>query len=164
MTTTARQARVPAFGLAVLLLFACGGQESQTGADEAASEWTVEGTPNIGQKGSPGPDGKPLPAPVVSDELPPDFPVDVPRYPGAEVTGSRSSLGSGFSAGFKVGDDVEEVASFYSDSFAAQGWATDMRRTPEGTAVFAEKEKRSASVLVRAGGDKTEINLIVVER
>jgi len=162
--TTARQAWVPAFGFAVLLLIACGGQESQTATEEAQPDWTVEKTPSPNKPTGRGADGELMPPPVVSDSLPSDFPVDVPQYPGAEVEGSRTSAGSGFSARFKVGDNVEKVASFYSDSFAAQGWATDTRRTPEGTAVFAEKEKRSASVLVRAGGDETDINLIVVDR
>jgi hypothetical protein len=161
---TAHRVRVPAFGFAVLLLIACGSQESQTAAEESAPAWTVEGTPNLAQGNRPGPDGKPVPAPIVSDSLPSDFPVDVPQYPGAQVTQSRVSPGSGFSASFTVGDDVEKVASFYADGFAGHGWATDTKRSPEGTAVFAEKEKRSASALVSPGGDRTLVNLIVVDR
>lgn len=157
----ARWVPLAACGLAVCGLLACGGEKG----DEAPA-WTVEKTPNPTRAALPGPGEPPLPPLVVSESLPADFPADVPQYPGAKVKSSRSGGGAkgGFSASFGVGDDVEKVASFYADSFAAKGWATDTRRTPEGTAVFAEKDKRSASALVRPGGDETVVDLIVVVR
>jgi hypothetical protein len=145
---------VGAFGM-----FACGSEEPQ---EEASAAWTVEETPNpVKSPGVP----SDLPAVVVADSLPSNFPVDVPQYPGAKVKASRSAAGlPGMSVSFIAEDSVEKVIAFYSDTFAAQGWATDMRRTPEGTAVFAEKDKRSASALVRDGGEGTRIDVIVVDR
>jgi hypothetical protein len=162
VTAGARWVPLVACGLAVFGLVACGGEKK----DEAKPAWTVEETPNPARAGLPGPGEPPLPPLVVSESLPAGFPPDVPQYPGAKVKSSRSGGGAkgGFSVSFEVGDDAEKVASFYADSFAAKGWATDTRKTPEGTAVFAEKNKRSASALVRPGGDETVVDLIVVER
>jgi hypothetical protein len=150
-----------ACGLAAVAMIACSGEETP---QQPAAAWTVEETPNPAIK-RPKPGDPPLPAVVVAEALPPDFPVDVPQYPGAKVKASRSMPGrGGMTVSLAAGDTPDKIISFYSDTFAAQGWATDIRRTPEGSAVFAEKDNRSASALVRVGGGETLIDIIVVER
>ena len=153
-----RWVQLGAMGLAALGMFACGSEQPQ---EEASATWTVEETPNpVKSPGEPG-----QPPVVISDNLPSNFPVDVPQYPGAKVKTSRSTAGMpGISVSFSVKDPTDKVIAFYSDSFAAQGWATDMRRTPEGSAVFAEKGQRSASALVRKSGEGTLVDLIIIER
>ena len=54
--------------------------------------------------------------------------------------------------------------SYYADGFAAQGWSTDIRRTPEGDAIFADKDNRTVSAVVRPGGAGTLVDLVLVER
>jgi hypothetical protein len=162
VTGGARWVPLLACGLAVFGLLACGGEKGE----EPKAAWTVEETPNPTRAGIPGPGEQPLPPLVVTEALPADFPADVPQYPGAKVKSSRSGGGAktGFSLSLSTSDDVDKVVSFYADSFAAKGWATDTRRMPDSTAVFAEKSQRSASALVRPGGDETIVDLIVVER
>jgi len=158
VTAAARWGRLAACGIAAFSCFACGSEKPK---EEAGAEWSVEETPNpVKSPGEPG-----LPPVVIASELPDNFPADVPQYPGAKVETARSTEGMpGVSVSLSVPDPAEKVIAFYSDSFAAQGWATDLRRTPEGSAVFAEKENRSASALVRAGGNRTLVDLIVLER
>lgn len=164
MTAGARWFSLVACGLAMGWGIACGGEGEEKGGQSEAA-WKVEQTPSPARAGLPKPGEAPLPPVVVSESLPSDFPVDVPNYPGAKVKTARSGGGAqGFSASLASGDDVETVTAFYADGFAGQGWATDTRRTPEGTAIFAEKDKRSASAMVRPGAGETLIDLIVVER
>jgi hypothetical protein len=155
---------VCAAALAALLGVACGGGETEGAAGEQAEPapaWTVEATP------SPGAAVKPQAAAVaqpVSRELPADFPEDIPQYPGAEILGVRTAAGQGVSVSLATADDVEKVASYYADGFAAQGWATDIKRMPEGKAIFAEKDNRTSSAVVRSGDAGTLVDVIVVVR
>jgi hypothetical protein len=110
--------------------------------------------------------GSELPAELnVSSELPADFPADVPVYPGAEVVQARYSAaeGSSVSVAFSVKDDPEKVASFYADSLAAEGWSTDIKTTPEGQAIFADKTERRVAANVRKTEKGTQVELIIVE-
>jgi hypothetical protein len=158
---------VSAAALAALLGVACGGGETEGAAEgkaaqgEAAPAWTVEATPSPGAAVKPQSEAVPQP---VSRELPADFPEDVPQYPGAEIVGVRSAAGQGVSVSLTTADDVEKVASHFADGFAAQGWATDIKRMPEGKAIFAEKDNRTCSAIVRSGDTGTLVDLIVIVR
>jgi hypothetical protein len=104
-------------------------------------------------------------APMMATELPADFPKDVPQHPSARVIQARASRDQGLAVSFVLGgeDDADAVASFYADSFAAQGWSTDIRRTPDGQAIFADKGDRTASALVRPGDEGVLVDLIIVQ-
>jgi len=166
VTSDRRSIGVSAALLAVLAVAGCGGEEQAASpAGEEAAAWSVEGTPSPGKKGarpervtSGGP-----PKNAISS-LPPDFPGDVPQYPGADFKTGRTSTGQGLSMTLTSGDDFEKVASFYADGFAAEGWATDIRRTPEGKAIFAEKGNRSASAFVRGADEGTLVDLVLIVR
>jgi hypothetical protein len=145
--------------LATLVLgvvLACGG-DSQEAAPAA-------GAP--AEPSAPAAAAKPAPRittpPVFTTELPADFPTDVPLYPGAEVTQARVSAGMGMSVSFTTGDDVDKVASHYADSFAAEGWSTEIKPSPDGSAIFADKTERRVATMVRRMDEGTQIELIIV--
>jgi hypothetical protein len=58
-------------------------------------------------------------------------------------------------------ESVEDVASFYADAFAAQGWSTNVHESPEGRAIFANKEGRAAAAVVREGDEGTQVEMVV---
>jgi hypothetical protein len=95
--------------------------------------------------------------------LPADFPPDLPQYPGATVTKARSTPGTGLAVAWQTGDEPAKVASWYADSLAAQGWATQRTEAPDGVMVFADKGERSATFGVTTAEGKTQIDLLVVE-
>ncbi|MDJ0853093.1 MAG: hypothetical protein QNK04_32390 [Myxococcota bacterium] len=148
--------------LAIGLLGACGG-DSQESADAGKETWSVEATPSPGKEGAK---YQPPAMPPPAREIPSDFPEDMPRYPEADVRAARSAMGDGMSISLQSPDDVDKVAGYYADDFAAKGWATDIRRTADGHAIFAEKGDRSASALVRPGedGQGSQVEVIVVVR
>lgn len=161
----------PALAAAGLLALACGGDAQEPG-DAASSatgdkpSWTAEATPSPGKEGAE-PERPHVPnAASIGAKLPPNFPEDVPQYPGAEVSDARSVVGQGLAVSLTSDDDSDKVASFYADTFAARGWETDIRRTPDGHMIFADKGKRAASALVHPGADGagTQVELIVVAR
>jgi hypothetical protein len=164
--TDRRHTWAPAAALAVAGVLACGGDSEQATGPAGGGEkpgWTVEATPSPGKEGAAYPN-KGAVNPQETDTLPADFPEDVPQYPGAEVQSARTRAGEGMSVSLTSADDVDKVASYYADTFAARGWATDIRRTPKGQAIFADKGNRTASTLVRSEGGSTRVEVIVVAR
>ena len=143
--------------LALGLALACGGEK-----EEAAPAGK---TPAESWRPAPPPERRPPPSspPVVGRELPADFPADVPIYPGAKVVESRVSPSEGTSVTLSVGDDVDKVVSFYADGLAAQGWSTDIKKSPDGSVIFADKSDRHVGTMVRKTDDGTEIRLILVK-
>jgi hypothetical protein len=143
--------------LALGLALACGGdsQEAEPAAKAPEEAW----------KPAPPPELPPPPssAPVFTTELPADFPSDVPVYPDAKVVTARVSADEGTSATFLVEDDVEKVTSFYADSLAAEGWSTDIKAGPDGSAIFADKTERRVAAMVRSSEEGTQVELIIVQ-
>jgi hypothetical protein len=92
---------------------------------------------------------------VVSNELPADFPADVPRYPNAEVKSSRSSPKAGMSVVMSSRDPVDQVFQFLADQLAAEGWSTDIRDTPKGKVILADKGERTAVTQIASAKDGT---------
>jgi len=138
--------------LALGVVLACGGdsQEAAPAAKSGAPAATPTTKPRV------------TTPPVFMTELPADFPTDVPMYPGAEVTQARVSADKGLSVSLSTPDDAGKVASFYADSFAAQGWSTDIKPAPDGKAIFADKTERRVAAMVRRTDDGTQIELILV--
>jgi hypothetical protein len=135
------------------LALGCGGDTSETPAPDAGS--------------AAAPSGAPAAPPAIDDiwvaELPANFPEDVPRYPGADVTKARPSTEGGWSVGFSSPDDPAKVAAYFADAFAAQGWSTQRVDAPEGIMIFADKGDRSATYGVGTSEGKTQIDLLVIE-
>lgn len=143
---------VIAFGAAALAFaLGCG----QPPEDEKAA------TPS---KASPTPSGAAVnvnPRVVRSTELPANFPKDIPQHPEATVVESRATSDLGMSVIVVVKDDPDEVISYYADGLAAKGWSTDIRNMPDGSAVFADKEKRTAAVMVTETRRGSEVRILL---
>ena len=89
----------------------------------------------------------------VSGALPTDFPVDIPRYPGATViSGSSTAMGKG--ASFSTSDNAAMISDFYMTELPYQGW-TDVKRLSAGpaTSITASKDKRRLAIGVTKGND-----------
>jgi hypothetical protein len=66
-------------------------------------------------------------------------------------------------ADFVTDDDPAKVASYFADSFAAQGWATQSTESPDTRMLFADKGERSATIAVTSAEGKTRLELLLVE-
>lgn len=106
----------------------------------------------------------PSPGVTVSQHLPADFPSDVPLDQKSTVVETRVVGGQGVSVRMTSDDDVDTAARFYADGLAAQGWSTDIRKSPEGQMIFAQKGNRVAGYAVTPGPrGGSQISLIVAE-
>ena len=143
--------------LALGVALACGGDSQE--AEPAAK------APDEAWKPAPPPELPPPPssAPVLTTGLPADFPSDVPVYPDAKIVQARVSADEGTSATFLIEDDVEKVTSFYADGLAAEGWSTDIKAGPDGSAIFADKTERRVAAIVRSSEEGTRVELIIVQ-
>jgi len=150
-----RRIRLLALIGAVVIVGACGDQEQQS----------AETAPNAQLAPSELPlslDDRVELAKPRYEGLPDNYPSDVPRYPGVIVTHVKASGDNGLSVGMTSTDDVEKVAAFFADTFAAEGWGTDIKNTPNGRAIIAAKDNRNATALVRRNGDITNIDIILI--
>ncbi len=151
-----RRIRLLALIGAVVIVGACGDQEQQS----------AETAPNAQLAPSELPlslDDRVELAKPRYEGLPDNYPSDVPRYPGVIVTHVKASGDNGLSIGMTSTDDFEKVASFFADTFAAEGWGTDMKNTPNGRAIFADKGNRNATAMFIRSGDITRIDVIVIQ-
>ena len=155
MAVTFRAAVLGGAFLALALVVACGGSE------EPVSPALVIEKP--GEKRAPAPGAPSQPAVGAAVELPPGFPRDVPRHPTGRVGGVRMSGDQGISVTLEVAEPAAQVASYYADQFAAEGWSTQVRESQGGTAIFADKDNRSAAATVKETEAGAEVNIIVVE-
>ncbi len=142
--------------LALGVALGCGGDSQEAGPPAKA--------PDESWKPAPPPELPPPPSspPVFTTELPADFPSDVPVYPDAEIVQARVSADEGTSVTFLIEDDVEKVTSFYADSLAAEGWSTDIKAGPDGSAIFADKTERRVATMVRGTDEGTQVELIII--
>ena len=141
---------------AVLIVGACEGQEQQS-AETAPNTQLAPGEVPLSLE-----DRIEFAKPRY-EGLPDNYPSDVPRYPGVTVTLVKASGDSGLAIGMTSTDDLEKVASFFADTFAAEGWATDIRNTPNGRAIFADKDNRNATTLVRRNDDIISVDVILIQ-
>ena len=130
---------------------ACGGDTEETGSeaatqsDRARPETTKAGRMQWGT------------------ELPENFPDDVPRFPGARITKVQIAPDEGLAVTFATDEEINEVIDYFADSFAAEGWSTEVRDMAPGRAVFADKAQRFANVVTLRENDETPIVLILYE-
>ena len=154
--------------LVTATLIACGG--SDDAAPGATSDATPAAVPQAADAAAPqDADAAAPPAashrnPVLAKALPANFPSDVPVYADADVAWSRASTDLVVGARFSSDDAPSDVSGFYADEFAAQGWATEIRETPDGTLIIADKLTRKVVVSVTEDEDgRTQMNLLITE-
>ena len=92
--------------------------------------------------------------------LPPEFPSDVPRYPGAVLTGINSN-GSQIVASFETPDDPETVAERLKRDFIAGGWSAEVSIHDAGGSVSAGKQGREGIVMFNVRGGRTLVDFFV---
>ena len=154
MTVSIRLIAVAVGAVALALSAGCGQPpEQETSGTESAAAPSLPVAPAGGVVDSSGR--------VLTKDLPANFPDDVPRHPDAEVIQARATGDMGLAVSLVVKDDVDTVASFYADKFASEGWTTDVRHTPEGSAVFADKGKRTAAVMVHETKRGAQVELVL---
>ncbi|MBT37010.1 MAG: hypothetical protein CL938_00475 [Deltaproteobacteria bacterium] len=132
-------------------LVGCGGSEQSTSspADRATS-----GAPTTPEESEV----------IVTNDIPSGFPADIPEYPGADVLQGRSAGADGMTVKLETDDSVDEVNRFYGDTLAAQGWSTELRSSPTGTVVIADKDTRKLVVgISTTAAGRTRVDVIVVE-
>ena len=134
--------------LAVLLmatLIACGGSEES--APEPSAGGTPAAVPQASDAANPPPSSS-RKNPEVLRALPSNFPEDIPLYKDADVAFSRASADMAVSVRLFSDDAPSDVVGYYSDDFAAKGWATDIRVTPEGTLIIAPTHSSNMDSIV----------------
>lgn len=97
-----------------------------------------------------------------SDELPDNFPDDLPRYAGAKVLGSVTSDvegSSGTLVTFETDDSADDVGDFYSSTLEDKGWAIVTESNAGGAHIFLVTSGDTAASISVGGsdGDKTAI-------
>jgi hypothetical protein len=147
-------------GLIAIAASGCGSEESERAAAPAPQPEAAAPAP-AAAPAAPAPPETAEVAPEWSGELPPDFPEDVPRYPGSRVASARGTADMGVVVSFDSPDGIETVAKFYADGLAASGWQTQIQASSEGTLVIADKEGRQAHAFVHPGGQGTLVDIIV---
>ena len=160
MIRTARSLRGGFLGIGAwlsigaLVALGCGGEkkESPAAAPAAAPEATA------GQPAAPA-----AIADAWSSTLPADFPSDVPIYPASTVVKAKDAPESGIMVGWTTTDEPAKVASFFSDSLAAQGWSTQRVDGDDGIVVLADKGSRSITLVLSSAEGKTQIDLLLAQ-
>jgi hypothetical protein len=153
---------------AAIAVAGCGGdseESPQAAVTPAQPEAAAAAPAQPEQKGKPRPAGaRALDEVVTSKELPADFPADIPRYPGAEVKNSRISPKVGISVVMATQDPADQVFQFLADQLAAEGWSTDIRDTPDGRMILADKGERTTVTQVTSAKDGgTRIRVLVTQ-
>jgi hypothetical protein len=149
---------------AVAVMASCGGESEPPEAAPAAPQAPAAAPAEPGAAKQPRAGARQAAAAVISNELPADFPQDVPRYPGAEVKSSRTSPRAGMSVVMTTSDPPDKVSQFLADSLAAEGWSTDIREASKGKVILADKGERTAVTHVVSGKDGiTRIRVLVTQ-
>ncbi|OGG10310.1 hypothetical protein A2154_02625 [Candidatus Gottesmanbacteria bacterium RBG_16_43_7] len=96
--------------------------------------------------------------------LPPDWPKDVPVYPGSTVTYSGTNNPqtgeTGYSTVLTTNDDSQKVGAYYTKELPAQGWlVTGTQNIADTTVISATKDDRTLSMAAATEEGKTTITL-----
>jgi hypothetical protein len=95
-------------------------------------------------------------------KLPPDFPRDVPLYPGAEARMSLAGGEEGMVVTLTSEDEADEVFDFYRSKLESEGWSIEGEmRFGQQAMLHCAKEGRSASVTVSGSDEGSSITLAV---
>lgn len=107
------------------------------------------------------------------DELPDEFPDDVPMYDDAKIMASNKYSAEGkttFTVAYEVSADVKDVFDWYKEELQKDDWKIEgeslVTAQDQSTgAMGATKGERQANVAVTAGDDdsKTTVSVTVIE-
>jgi hypothetical protein len=170
--------------LAVLLLaLGCGGQDRSAAkapaepAEEPAAETTA---PPAAEPESPAaapapsgpvvartvtPDGEVFEAEYgKADQLPTDFPDDVPLYGNARPLSSMAAPDRGTVVNLRSSDSAAEMFAWYQQQYAAQGWEIEHAKQEHArSTLVARKGNRVSSIVILGVPGATQALLTVSE-
>lgn len=145
--------------LLLATLVACGDSDdsvSEAAATPAAVPQAADAAnaPSLGSANSP----------ILQGSLPDNFPEDVPVYETADIAFSRSSPDFAVAGRFYSDDGPDQVKAYYADDFSGKGWDIEIRETPDGSMIIADKmgRKAAATITVNAQG-RTQVDIMVTE-
>lgn len=105
-----------------------------------------------------------------SATIPDGFPSDVPLYDGDLVMSQKFDTEDGvaYNIGIKTSDGANDVAEWYSDEFASEGWTVTTESTNDtGDMVMisyqVEKDGRMAQVIIADEDGETQIAVTATE-
>jgi hypothetical protein len=151
-----------AAALSLLLVSACGGGDDTGSASDA-------GTPTANTVPAPSADTAPAaptrpPVPVTQNEIPSDFPEDIPTFPTAKPETSVLIPGKGGLVTFSSASEVAEIISFYKQALEEQGWTIEnVNEADLRTRITATKDGRTTDVVAARNDESTEILLSIQE-
>lgn len=94
---------------------------------------------------------------------PANLPDDVPQYADSEVAFVHMGADMTVSLRLWTDDEAADVTAYYADQLAANGWATEIRKGPDGNVVLADKPGRKLMLTVGKSedGERTQVDLVV---
>jgi len=169
---------------ALALALACSGEE-RTAAAPAPEEPPAAEQPDEEPAPAEAPETSatpaPPPGPVVArtvtpegevfeaeygkaDQLPTDFPDDVPLYGNARPMASMAAPGRGTIVNLRSSDPPADVFAWYQEQYLAQGWEIEHAKQEHArSTVVARKGNRVSSVVITAIPGATQALLTVAE-
>jgi MFS family permease len=103
----------------------------------------------------------------VSQELPADYPKDIPIYPKAQVTGFLAGSDGkveGSTSTFTTKNSVDEIAAYYESNLASQGWEVNKSELGNMVVFTMKKDGRDGGVTINPRENKTTDILINVAK
>jgi hypothetical protein len=181
-----RPLRAPASlaALVLALALACGGQEERGNAQAPAtpdSAPPAEAPASVEDPTAPAATPSAPSGPVVSrtlthdgeifeaeygkaDQLPSDFPDDVPLYANARPLSSMASRDHGTVVNLRSADPPAAVYAWYREHYAAQGWEIEQAREDRArSTLVARKGNRVSSIVITSVPGATQALLLVAE-
>lgn len=182
--------RVFVLAIAVLALalapLACGGGDDSSGKGRAAKARDGKGAAVTAKAGKPGKAAKPgkpgkarkarKNAPgdkrvqlkqgglELTDQLPENFPDDVPLYPKSSATASLLSGGDEMVVSFSTDDSPADVFSYYKTALGNRGWSVESEAQMDlHSVLITTKDQRTATVLTMAGPTGTQITVTIAQ-
>jgi len=135
----------------LLACLACGGDDAGPGDPAAAGEPPADGEVYEAEYGR-------------ENQLPSNFPEDVPLYSDAEPVSSMSAPAHGTVVNLRTGDAPETVFAWYQTHYADKGWEIEQQIEERGRrTILARKGNRVSSVVIMGGPGATQALLTVAE-
>ncbi len=98
------------------------------------------------------------------NQLPSDFPDDVPLYGNAKPLASMSAPAHGTVVNLRTADTPEQVFAWYQAHYAQQGWEIEQQLAERGrSTISARKGNRVSSVVIMGVPGATQALLTVAE-
>lgn len=167
--------------LALALVLACTGQERAAEAPVEPEEPTAEAPGPAadpeGASAAPAPPAGPVVARTVTpdgevfeaeygkaDQLPTDFPDDVPLYGNARPLSSLAAPSRGTVVNLRSPDEPAKLFAWYQEQYAAQGWEIEHAKEEHArSTLVARKGNRVSSIVILGVPGATQALLTVAE-